>query len=104
MSDCLKTIVLPLNKVVNCTQLLAFCLATEKTQMMVQLTAAREFRDNLSVPISSNSPPAVLLRFKFHESCGNNAHTWSGRTGTRRVFLTARSTHRTGERGCGANR
>jgi hypothetical protein len=62
-------------------------------QMMVQLTAAREFRDNLSVLLSSNSSPATLLRLKLHELCGNNAHTWSRRTGTRGVLRTA-STHR----------
>ncbi len=59
MRDHLKTTVLPLDKVVNHTQLLAFGLVTEKTQMMVQLTAGREFRNHLSVPISSNSSPAV---------------------------------------------
>ena len=37
--------------------------------MMVQLTAAREFCENLSVlvALSSNSSTAILLRFKLHE-------------------------------------
>jgi hypothetical protein len=50
---------------------------------MVRLTPAREFCNNFSIPLLSNSSPAILLWFKLHEPCGNNAHTWSRRTRTR---------------------
>ena len=55
--------------------------------MVVQLTAARKFRNNISVPISCNPPPAVLLQFKLHESCGNNAQVRVEEPGRARRFL-----------------
>ena len=58
------------SKVVNCT---AFCLATEKSQMMVQLTAAREFCNNLSIPLLSDFSPAILLWLKLYELHSNNS-------------------------------
>jgi len=47
----------PLDEVVNATQL-------RKSQMVVQLATSRIICYNLCVPIMSDPPPAVLLRFE----------------------------------------
>ena len=58
----------PLDEVVHTTQLSAFCLATEKPQVVVQLSTPRILRDNMRVPIARDPPPAVLFGFRFHPS------------------------------------
>jgi len=88
----------PLDEVVYTPQPLAFCLATEKPQMMVQLATPWIFRDNMSIPDTRNPTPAVLLGLEFHEPCGDGAHAWSGRIWTCWVFLAASSAQSTRER------
>ena len=77
----------PLDKVVYTTQLFTFYLATEKPQMVVQLAMPGILCDNLSVPVTHNPLPVVLLGFQLHESCCDDTHTWSGESGCAGCFL-----------------
>jgi len=88
----------PLDEVVYTAQLFAFCLATEKPQMVVQLATPRILCDNLSVPVTHDPLPAVLLRFQLHESCCDDTHAWSGGIWTCRVLFAAGSAQGMGER------
>jgi hypothetical protein len=83
--------------VVDPTQLLSFCLATEKAQMVMQLAVPRILGDNFGVPVTCDPPPAVLLRFKFHLSCRNDTHARSGGIWTHREPFAACGAHPTGE-------
>ena len=89
----------PLDKGADPTKLLAFCLITEKSQMVVQLAMPGKLSNNLSVPVTGDPPPATLLRFKFHESCHNDTHTQSGGIWTSEVLFVAVCAHwhRTGK-------
>ena len=64
----------PLDEVVYTPQLLGFCLATEKPQMMVQPATSWILGDNMTVPVTRNPTPAVLLGLEFHEPCCNDTH------------------------------
>ena len=52
----------------------AFCLVTEKSQTVVQLAKPGNLNDNLSISVTGNPLLAVLLGFKFCESCYNDTH------------------------------
>jgi len=64
----------PLDEVVYTPQLLGFCLMTEKPQMMVQLATSWLLRNNMSVPVTCNPMPAVLLGLEFHVPCCDGTH------------------------------
>jgi len=50
----------PLDKGVDSTKLLTFCLATEKSQMVVQLAMPGKLSNDLSVPVTGDPPPATF--------------------------------------------
>jgi len=81
----------PLDEAVYTTHFLAFCLATKKPQVVVQLATPRILHNNMSVPVTHDPPPVVLLGFKFNQSCCNNTHNWSGGIWMCRVVFTAGS-------------
>ena len=56
-----------LDEVIYTTQLLAFCLAAGEPQMIRQLAAPRILCNNMSVPVTRDPLPAVLLGFEFHK-------------------------------------
>jgi len=72
---------------------LAFCLTTERFQMVVQLATPRKLSDNLGIPVTGDPPPAVLLRFKFHESCCDDTYTQSGGIWMSEVLFVAVRAH-----------
>jgi len=57
--------------------------------MGVQLATPRILRNNLSVPVTRDPPPAVLLGFELH--------AWSGGIWTCRVLFAGGSAQGTGE-------
>ena len=61
----------PLDKMVYTLQLLAFCLTTEKPQIMVQLAMPWILHDNMGVPVTCNPMLTVLLGLDFHEPCSS---------------------------------
>ena len=86
----------PLDEAVYTVQPFAFCLAAEKPQVVVQLATPGTLHDNLSVPVTCDPPPAVLLGFKLQESCCDDTHARSGGIWTCGVLFAAGSAQSTG--------
>ena len=56
-----------LDEVIYTTQLFAFCPAAGKPQMVRQLAAPRILCNSMSIPVTRDPLPAVLLGFEFHK-------------------------------------
>jgi hypothetical protein len=50
----------PLDEGVDPMKLLAFCLATEKSQMVAQLAMPRKLSNDLSIPVTGDPLPATF--------------------------------------------